>query len=211
LSRRRYPLGSNDALLIPRFLFGPQPFHGGYQAQFSHFLPTHPYYLAALDGMPAWLKKPLARLLFRSFAALLFFGKPEARRGNRLTVSTQRDCHGVPQLDVHYQPSANDAAMKESMLSYGTRILRKASGLVVTRFTEPTPGRSIHYAGTCRMASSPQSGIVDAQLCSFDHPNLYLCDGSVLPEISEKNLTLTILALADRLAADLMNSASRAP
>jgi glucose dehydrogenase len=45
--------------------------------------------------------------------------------------------------------------------------------------------------------------VVNEHLQSFDHPNLYLCDGSVVPEIPEKNLTLTIMALADRLADHL--------
>ena len=32
---------------------------------------------------------------------------------------------------------------------------------------------------------------------------LFICDGSVMPEVAEKNLTLTIMALADRLASHL--------
>ncbi len=75
---------------------------------------------------------------------------------------------------------------------------------MISVFTDPRPGPGIHYAGTCRMASARGEGVVDASLRSFDHPNLYLCDGSVLPEISEKNLTLTIMALADRLADHLV-------
>ena len=42
---------------------------------------------------------------------------------------------------------------------------------------------------------------MDRDLWTFDHPNLCLCDGSVVPELSEKNLTLTIMGLADHLAA----------
>jgi glucose dehydrogenase len=53
------------------------------------------------------------------------------------------------------------------------------------------------------MAGKSSDGVVDAQLRSFDHSNLYRCDGSVLPEVSEKNLTLTIIALAERLAQHL--------
>lgn len=202
-SKEKYDQGSNDAILIPRFLFGKQNFRGGFQGQFSHFLPKRPYYLDTLRALPAWLKRPLARWLFKSFVALLFFGKPEAVKTNRLIPSEARDKHGVPQVDVEYTPTENDLRMKESMLYWGRRILRQCSGLVITTFTEDTPGRSIHYAGTCRMAPNASAGVVDANLRSFDHPNLYLCDGSVLPEISEKNLTLTIMALAERLAGEL--------
>lgn len=202
-SQAKYDQGTNDAMLIPRFLFGPQPFRGGYQGQLSHFLPKRPYYLDAFGPLPTCLKPLAARLLFKSYVALLWFGKPEAVRSNRLQLGASRDKFGVPQVDVHYTPTKNDEAMRQSMLHWGRRILRKSSGTLITTFTEPTPGRSIHYAGTCRMADRANAGVVDAQLRSFDHANLYVCDGSVLPEISEKNLTLTIIALAERLAQHL--------
>lgn len=202
-SKEKYDQGTNDAMLIPRFLFDNARFRGGFQGQFSHFLPKRPYYLDAIGFLPPWLKRIAARWLFKSFVALLWFGKPEAVRSNRLVRCDALDKFGVPQLDVEYTPTANDLAMKESMLYWGRRILRKCGGLIITQFTEDVPGRSIHYAGTCRMAAAPANGVVDANLRSFDHPNLYVCDGSVLPEISEKNLTLTIMALAERLAAYL--------
>ena len=202
-SRRRYDLGSNDALLIPRFLFDNRAFRGGYQGQFSHFLPKRPYYLDALRPLPGWLKRRVARWLFRSFAALMFFGKPEARRANRLLPGRDRDRYGIAQVDVHYTVAPNDRRMQRSMVDYGRRLLRECSGLVISVFTDPKPGRSIHYAGTCRMAGRAAEGVVDVNLRAFDHPNLYVCDGSVVPEISEKNVTLTIMALADRLADHL--------
>jgi glucose dehydrogenase len=202
-SKIKYDQGTNDAMLIPRFLFGGEEFRGGYQGQFSHFLPKRPYYLDALGPLPAWIKPFTARLLFKSYVALLFFGKPEALKSNRLLAGQACDKYGIPQVDVQYTPTRNDLLMKQSMMEWGRRILRRCSGTSITTFTEPTPGRSIHYAGTCRMAANRADGVVDANLRSFDHPNLYVCDGSVLPEVSEKNLTLTIMALAERLSQNL--------
>jgi glucose dehydrogenase len=60
------------------------------------------------------------------------------------------------------------------------------------------------------MAFSPGEGAVDHECRAFDHPNLYVCDGGVMPELSEKNPTLTIMALANRLAETLV-AAGRAP
>jgi glucose dehydrogenase len=196
--RKRYELGAADALLIPRFLFDNQGFRGGYQAQYCHFLPRRPYYLDSIRLVP-----PLVRLIFRSLVALYFFGKPEAQRANRVFPSTHRDRYGVPQVDVEFTFHPNDWRMQESMVRHGRRILRRCGAVMISVFTDPRPGPGMHYAGTCRMASSPGEGVVSECLRSFDHPNLYLCDGSVLPEISEKNLTLTIMALADRLAHHL--------
>jgi choline dehydrogenase-like flavoprotein len=202
-SRRRYDLGANDALLIPRFLFDNRGFRGGYQVQYCHFLPRRPYYLDALGPLPGWIKRPLARLLFKSFVALLCFGKPEAQQSNRVSPGQHRDRYGVPQVDVQYRLTDNDRRMQRSMVLYGRRILRACSGTVITSFLDPQPGRSIHYAGTCRMAAERTGGVVDKDLRTFDHPNLFVCDGSVIPELSEKNLTLTIMALAHRLADHL--------
>jgi glucose dehydrogenase len=60
------------------------------------------------------------------------------------------------------------------------------------------------------MASSPGEGVVDRDCRAFDHPNLYVCDGSIMPELSEKNPTLTIMALANRLA-EALAAAGREP
>ncbi len=199
-SRRRYEFGSDDALIIPRFLFDNREFRGGFMYSFCHFLPKRPYYLDAFQMFPARLKPHLARFLFRSYAALMCFGKAEAQRSNRLTSSRDCDVYGIPQVDVHYNFSENDRKMQRSMIAYGRRILRRCSGLIIMEYADPLPGRSIHYAGTCRMAAEANEGVVDANLRTFDHPNLYLCDGSVVPELAEKNITLTIMALAERLA-----------
>jgi choline dehydrogenase-like flavoprotein len=203
-TRARYPLGSSDPLLIPRFLFGGRGFRGGYQAQYCHFLPRRPYYLDALRVLPAWMKPGVARLIYRSLVALMFFGKPEVQKANRLLPSPRRDAYGVPQVQVEYAVHDNDRRMQASMIRDGCRILRRCSGVMISVFTDPRPGPAIHYAGTCRMASVRDAGVVDRDLRSFDHPNLYLCDGSAMPEISEKNVTLTIMALADRLAEHLI-------
>ena len=71
-----------------------------------------------------------------------------------------------------------------------------------------TINRYAHLVGGCRMAKSPQRGVVDANLRSFAVPNLYVTDGSVLPTQGSANPALTIMALAAR-AADHLSSADR--
>jgi choline dehydrogenase-like flavoprotein len=87
----------------------------------------------------------------------------------------------------------------------GRRLLRKASGYIADNAASP-PGSSIHYVGTCRMAADPNGGVVDKNLKYFRSKNLYVCDGSVMPVLSEKHPTLTIMALADRLAERLIET-----
>jgi choline dehydrogenase-like flavoprotein len=50
------------------------------------------------------------------------------------------------------------------------------------------------------MGSDPRNSIVDATCRAHDVPNLYVVDASVFPSSSEKNPTLTIMALASRTA-----------
>lgn len=199
-----YPEGVGDHLLIPRFLFGADEYRGGFQVQCGHTLPWLPFYLEPMSRLPARLKEFVARQLFCTYLGLIFFGKPSVHADNRLTRSERRDAYGVPQVDVHYRWSDNDLRMQRAMAGWGRKIMKAASAIGVSTDIDGMPGKGIHYAGTCRMAASQHEGVVDRDCRTFDHPNLYLCDGSVMPDINEKNLTLTIMALADRLAHTLM-------
>ncbi|MBW3599887.1 MAG: GMC family oxidoreductase [Planctomycetes bacterium] len=202
-TRESYDVGYGDGMLIPRFLFDNQEFRGGFQIQYMHIWPRRPFYVDGLAPYPGWLRRRLAKLLFKSYVGLLFQGKPAVSRANRLAPSDARDAFATPQVDVRYASADNDRAMQRSMIQYGRRILRKCSGLVIMDFVDDKPGNSIHYSGTTRMAADGRDGVVNAHLQSFDHSNLYLCDGGVIPELSEKNPTLTIMALANRLAEHL--------
>ncbi|MCY1182412.1 Fructose dehydrogenase large subunit [compost metagenome] len=55
-------------------------------------------------------------------------------------------------------------------------------------------------AGTALMGDDPRDAVVDGDCRSYDHPNLFLAGGAVLPSIGSVNCTLTIAALALRLA-----------
>ncbi|BAY65870.1 glucose-methanol-choline oxidoreductase [Calothrix brevissima NIES-22] len=197
--REKYDVGFGDNLIIPRFLFENQDFRGGYMAQYHNSYPKRPYYLDGFETCPDWLKKWIAKLLFRSYAVILFQGKPDVKKSNRVFPSQEQDIYGIRKIDVEYEMTENDRQMQQSMLLYGKQILSKCSGTLMFTYTSE-PGHSIHYAGTCRMANNSHEGVVNQNLRSFDHENLYVCDGSVIPEISEKNYTLTIMALAHRLA-----------
>jgi choline dehydrogenase-like flavoprotein len=60
-----------------------------------------------------------------------------------------------------------------------------------------------HVQGTCRMGSDPERSVVDAHAESWDVKRLYVGDGSLIPRTLSVNPSLTIMALADRLAEQL--------
>jgi choline dehydrogenase-like flavoprotein len=60
-----------------------------------------------------------------------------------------------------------------------------------------------HHIGTARMGASPETGVVDRDCRVFGVSNLFIAGSAVFPTSSQANPTLTILAMALRLAAQL--------
>ena len=57
-----------------------------------------------------------------------------------------------------------------------------------------------HIIGTARMGNDPKSSVVDGDLRSHDHPNLFILGSAVFPTSATANPTLTIAALSLRAA-----------
>lgn len=60
-----------------------------------------------------------------------------------------------------------------------------------------------HHIGTTRMAASPRNGVVDRNCAMFELPNVFIASSAVFCTSSHANPTLTIVALALRLADHL--------
>lgn len=63
---------------------------------------------------------------------------------------------------------------------------------------------TVHPLGGCPMGRSSAEGVVNSFGEVFDHPGLYIVDGSVMPGPVGANPSLTIAALADRFADALI-------
>jgi choline dehydrogenase-like flavoprotein len=68
-----------------------------------------------------------------------------------------------------------------------------------------------HHIGTARMGASAASGVVDQNGKVFGVNNLFLAGSAVFPTSSQANPTLTIVAMALRLAAHLRATSERVP
>jgi choline dehydrogenase-like flavoprotein len=76
----------------------------------------------------------------------------------------------------------------------------EATGAKRVAWTGPA---STHVQGTCRMGSDPGRSVVDANCESHDAKRLFVGDASLFPKTLSVNPSMTIMALADRLAQHL--------
>ena len=120
-----------------------------------------------------------------------------------------KDRYGIPQLRFHCKWSDNELKMSELMHDTAEEILR-AAGAEVTPYRRRTPpphGDSTHEVGTARMGDSAKTSVLNPYCQAHEVKNLFVVDGSSFVSISEKNVTLTIAALAwrasDYLAEEL--------
>jgi choline dehydrogenase-like flavoprotein len=127
------------------------------------------------------------------------------RRWAGLLVMVNDDNNGSIELDESgeesYAAAFNDAERKriDGGLDFTRKVLVEA-GASSVRWTGLI---TTHVQGTCRMGSDPERSVVDADGQSWDVKRLYVGDGSVVPRTLSVNPSLTIMALADRLADHL--------
>ena len=70
---------------------------------------------------------------------------------------------------------------------------------------EHVPGRQLecgsqHPLGTCRMGVSPGASVVDPDGQSWELPELFVADGSIVPTSLGVNPQLSIMSMATRIA-----------
>ncbi|MAU95275.1 MAG: 2-keto-gluconate dehydrogenase [Fulvimarina sp.] len=134
---------------------------------------------------------------YANMAGMWIVGEDMPRADNRITLSDEKDEHGMPIPDVHFDDHANDTAMRDHAYRQGEAIY-EAVGAVRTIRTPPYP--STHNLGTNRMSEKPEDGVVNRFGQAHDVPNLFVSDGSQFTTGAAENPTLTIVALALRQA-----------
>lgn len=125
---------------------------------------------------------------------------------SRLTLTGNKDVFGMPKLRIDWRTNDVD----KHTVRTGVNILREAfqkSGCAELTVDEgkidnywPVGG---HHIGTTRMTESVKDGVVDKNCRVHGIGNLYIASSSVFPTSSHANPTLTIVALAMRLADHL--------
>ncbi len=129
------------------------------------------------------------------------YGEIPPREDNRIEVDeTKRDQYGLPIMRMVLNYSDNERKMSEEMYDTVEQLLHesKAETLNYKRNDWDHPGSPIHEHGTCRMGANPKNSMLNGFNQSHAVKNLFVVDGSSFPSATEKNPTLTILAVAWR-------------
>jgi choline dehydrogenase-like flavoprotein len=134
---------------------------------------------------------------------------------NRLTLAERVDAFGMPTLSLHWQPApATWEAITDFAQVVQAEVARLDLGTVHLReeLTNPDEPRLDllydigHHMGGTAMGANPCRSVVDPDLLVRGLKNTWVCSASAFPTGSHSNPTLTVLALADRLAQHLLKS-----
>jgi choline dehydrogenase-like flavoprotein len=150
------------------------------------------------QGVPLWGDE-LVDLMrqYRYFTGLLTMVNDEN------TGTAWVDESGRERYSIDF--NAREQSRVDASLEFAKEVLRAAGAKRIFQ----TGVLSTHVQGSCRMGSDPERSVVNAHGESHDVRGLFVGDSSVVPRTLSVNPSLTIMALADRLAGHLAATSAR--
>ena len=139
--------------------------------------------------------------------------EPAPNPDSRIALSAGRDALGLRRARVDWRLTELDrrtlqVAAQTVALEFGRLNLGRVHVPEWLLEQQPDWDRELadynHHMGATRMASDPARGVVDRECRVHDVHNLYIAGSSVFPTAGHVNPTLTIVALALRLADRLV-------
>jgi choline dehydrogenase-like flavoprotein len=138
-------------------------------------------------------------------------------RWNRIMLQEQTDAFGQRKIKVLWRWNELDLRsirqaqqiFREELAAAGIGIfipVQENFGSQPRSFNSPH-----HFLGTTRMHDNPRNGVVDADCRVHEVRNLFIAGSSVFPTGGFANPTLTIVALALRLATHLQTELQSTP
>ena len=126
---------------------------------------------------------------------------------SRIALIDKRDALGMPRVKLNWRLSELDTySVLRTLELFAQELGRSDLGrLRIGTFPE-TFHYGNHHMGTTRMSDDPRQGVVDAHCCVHGMTNLYVAGSSVFATSGASTPTLTIVALALRLAKHVKES-----
>ena len=134
---------------------------------------------------------------------------------SRVTLGSRRDRFGLPVAQVGWRPVESDrASIRASQETLDAALHAAGIGRVQFMLGDEHPAAllegNFHHLGATRMHADPSKGVVDADCRVHGIRNLYVAGSSVFPTYGCSNPTLTVVALALRLADHLRKELAHA-
>jgi len=150
-----------------------------------------------------WSSKKIEVDTFEAFR-LIVNVEQEPNPSNRISLGSAVDTFGdrLPHLDLSWTPQEQERL--ERLRDVLVETFRSTGLGAVEGDSTALPDLSAHHhAGTTRMSRDSKGGVVDETCRVFGSENLYVAGGSIFPRAGFANPTLSIVALALRLADHL--------
>jgi choline dehydrogenase-like flavoprotein len=151
---------------------------------------------------PSIIIKPKANIF-----SLDFHAEQQPNRDSRVTLMPEVDALGMPRLKVDWRYTEIDVATVSDAIALLAEDIKR--GGVGTLAYEPADiefeitrygAYGGHHIGTARMGVDPHTSVVDSDCRVHGVSNLSIASSAVFPTSSQANPTLTVVALALRLA-----------
>jgi choline dehydrogenase-like flavoprotein len=166
-------------------------------------------YKTITGSKQGWLTQDEKTPYKGAFVDLSF--EPRPNRDSRVMLDTAQDAYGQRRVKLDWRLTDTERHTATRALDIVAHEFGRL-GLGRTRIRMDVanggawPGEmkgSDHHSGTARMSETPATGVVDANCRVHSVDNLYVAGSAVFPTIGNANPTLTIVALALRLADHL--------
>jgi choline dehydrogenase-like flavoprotein len=136
---------------------------------------------------------------YNHWAAFGLLGEILPWADNRIELAEETDQHGMRVAKVTFGLKDNDRKLVAFAEKKTMEVMSAAGAEEVVQ-----EKRFAHLIGGARMGSDPNTSVVDKFGRTHDIPNLFCCDGSILPTQGSANPGLTIQALAARTAQHII-------
>ena len=132
---------------------------------------------------------------------------------SRISLTQNKDRFGVPKLRIDWRVCPEDTtSIAESYRQM--RVILASTNAAEVVYHDDTLNERVkqtiaiggHHIGAARMSSDPKRGVVNPQCRTHDIENVYIAGSAVFPTSGSANPTLTIVALAIRIADQLKSS-----
>ncbi|WP_028228894.1 GMC oxidoreductase [Paraburkholderia ferrariae] len=146
--------------------------------------------------------------------SLDFHAEQEPNPASRVTLGRETDALGLRRIHVDWRYTRQDVATVSRALEALAQEVQRSG---VGRFTyDPDTVEAEmtrygayggHHIGTARMGLDPRTSVVDRNCRLHETDNVYVASAAVFPTSGQANPTLSIVALALRLASHLRSAA----